>query len=94
MFGDSAIEDWGQSAGELANVRAAVAVRGDDEHAPWEVGGGAFGETQNHVVMELALGPVRDELVAAVAGGQVFEEHTEDQLAGETADGRGHPVSA
>jgi hypothetical protein len=63
-----------------------VAVRGDDEDRPRKIRGGALGQAQDEVVMELALHPVGDELVAAVPRDQVFEERSEHQLAGQAKD--------
>jgi hypothetical protein len=61
----------------------AVTVGGDDEDPSGQLGGSGFREPQHHVVVELALGPVRDQLVCAVADGQVLEERAEDQVASE-----------
>lgn len=69
---------------------ATVAVRRDDQHGARGLSARRLGDPQHHVVVELALGPVGDELVAAEEARQLVEDGTEDQATGEVFDGNGH----
>ena len=48
-------------------LHAAVAVRSDDEDATRQDGRGGLGQPEDDVVVELALRPVVDQVVAAEA---------------------------
>src|SRR5690606_4917284 len=83
----------GEPVGDLGKaehlLHAAVAVGGDNEHATGELSADSLGQPQNDIVVEFALGPVRGDLVAAVAFRQVVKEGTEHQMTGELRNG-GH----
>jgi len=65
---------------------AAVAVRRHDEDPAGRSRDGARGQSQDEVVVELALRPVGDELVPSEALGEIGEERAEDEVAGEVVD--------
>ncbi len=65
---------------------AAVAVRRDDEDAPRQLFFGALGEPHDHVVMELSLREVVDDLVRAEAPYDLAEQPPEIERAGQHFD--------
>jgi hypothetical protein len=69
----------------------AVAIGRDDQHAPRQLVGRRRRKANDDVVVELALRPVFDEVVAAKAAGEVIEKGAEHQLGGKIGDDGDHP---
>jgi hypothetical protein len=59
---------------------AAVAVGSHDQNPSRHFASGVLGDFQNHVVVKLALHPVRDELVPAEAPRHFFQQRPQNEL--------------